>query len=58
MHSRAFEIDPVHTRTIANGIADGLRFVLAHQPEPGKSLQALIDRLSELDKGSPPIAAE
>jgi hypothetical protein len=58
MHSSAFQIDPIHTRPIAKGIADGLRFVLADQPEPKKALQALIDRLSELDKDSPPITPD
>ena len=51
-----FRIDPVHTRFVSNGVADGLRLILAQQSKPGKSLQSLIDRLPELDEDSPAIA--
>ncbi|MFL6819425.1 MAG: hypothetical protein ACJ8EF_15930 [Bradyrhizobium sp.] len=53
------QIDVVHSRAIAREVAERLRIALAQgQPEPGKPLQALIDRLTELDERSPPIAPE
>jgi hypothetical protein len=56
MPSGALRIDPVHTRTITREVAERLRLILTQeQPEPGKSLQTLINRLPELDEGSPPI---
>ena len=58
MQSR-LQIDVVHSRAIAREVAERLRIALAQdQPEPGNSLQTLIDRLTELDERSPPIAPE
>jgi hypothetical protein len=59
MHDRRVRIDPIHARAIANEVAEGLRLNLPkQQPEPGRSLQKLIDRLSELDQASPTIVPE
>jgi|GraSoiStandDraft_57_1057295.scaffolds.fasta_scaffold263451_1 hypothetical protein len=59
MQGRPFRIDSVHTRAITRAVAERLRLLLAQDPpEPGKSLQSLINRLPELDEESPPIIPE
>jgi hypothetical protein len=58
MRTHHLRVDRLHTRAIAREIAERLRAVLTEQPAPTRSLQALIDRLPELDDDSPPIAPE
>jgi hypothetical protein len=56
---RALRIDAVHAHAITREVAERLRIILGQeQPEPGKHLQTLINRLRELDEDSPPIAPE
>jgi hypothetical protein len=56
MQSRSIQIEPSHVRAISREVAEGLRRMLPQaQPEPGSSLQKLINRLGELDEHSPSI---
>ena len=58
MQNRSIRIDPIHTRAICAGVAEGLRLILPkEQPQPGSSLEKLISRLAELDD-APSIAPD
>ena len=59
MQNRSIQIDPIHTRAVCAGVAEGLRLILPkEQPQTGSSLQKLISRLPELDEESPHIVPE
>ena len=49
------DIDPKHSRAIAQEIGERLRAFLQEEPEPPESLRTQIDRLRELEKQSPSI---
>ncbi len=55
MHNR-IDIDPKHSRAIAQEIGERLRAILKEEePECPGSLRTQIDRLRELDEQSPSI---
>jgi hypothetical protein len=59
MQNRSMQVDPVHSRAISTEVGERLRVILEKKlPEPGRSLQRLINRLPELDEASPPTAPE
>ena len=49
------DIDPKHSRAIAQEIGERLRVFLKEEPELPGSLRAQIDRLGELEEQSPSI---
>jgi hypothetical protein len=56
MQNRIVRIDKIHSRAIYNEVAERLGIVLAkEQSEVPSSLTSQIDRLRELDEGSPSI---
>jgi hypothetical protein len=56
MENRTVRIDPIHSRAISAEIAERLRVILAkEQSDVPNSLQSQIDRLHELEEGSPSI---
>jgi hypothetical protein len=54
MHDR-IDIDPKHSRAIAQEIGERLRAFLKEEPELPGSLRAQLDRLRELEEPSPSI---